>query len=143
MRRREFIAGLGSAAAWPAVGRAQQTDRVRRIGVLTATAENDGAGNAFLTGFMQVLRELGWTDGRNVRVDFRWTGGDTNRLRDFAKELVDLQPDVILAHATPVTAALQRLTQTVPIVGVSDPVGDRFHCEPFPPGRESHRLHLR
>jgi putative tryptophan/tyrosine transport system substrate-binding protein len=111
MRRREFIAGLGTAAAWPMAGRAQQGERVRRVGVLMATAENDRVGNAFVTGFTQGLRELGWIDGRNVRMEFRWTGGNTDRLEGIAKGLVDLQPDVILAHAAPVTAALQRQTQ--------------------------------
>ena len=135
MRRREFIAGLG-AAAWPVVARAQQGERTRRIGVLMATAENDRVGNAFVSGFMQGLGELGWTDGRNVRIEFRWTGGNTDRLGNFAKELVDLQPDVILAHATPVTAALQKQTRTIPIVfvGVSDPVGDHFTASLSHPG---------
>jgi putative tryptophan/tyrosine transport system substrate-binding protein len=125
MRRREFIAGLGSAATWPAVANAQQAERVRRIGVLMALDENDPVAKALLSGFMQGLAESGWTDGRNVHMDFRWTGGDTNRSRDFAKELVDLRPDVILAHATPVTAALQRETRTIPIVFavVGDPIG--------------------
>jgi putative tryptophan/tyrosine transport system substrate-binding protein len=113
MRRREFIAGLGGAAAWPLSARAQQAERIRRIGVLMVTAESDRAGNAFLTSFRQGLRELGWNDSRGVQMDLRWTGGDTNRAREFAKELVDLQPDVILAHATPATAALQRYTRTI------------------------------
>jgi putative tryptophan/tyrosine transport system substrate-binding protein len=136
VRRREFVAGLGSAAAWPLTARAQQIGRVRRIGVLMATAENDSAGNAFVTGFAQSLNGLGWTDGRGARMDFRWTGGSTNRLPDLAKELVDLEPDVILAMATPVTAALQGLTRTIPIVfvGVSDPVGDRFIASLSHPG---------
>jgi putative ABC transport system substrate-binding protein len=126
VNRRELIGALGGAAAWPLVARAQQGEGTRRIGVLMATAENDRVGNAFVSGFMQGLRELGWTDGRNVRMELRWTGGNTNRLENLAKELVDLQPDVILAQATPVTAALQRLTRTIPIVfvGVSDPVGE-------------------
>jgi putative ABC transport system substrate-binding protein len=129
MQRREFIAGLGSAAAaWPAVARAQQGDRVRRIGVLMPTAESDPEAKARLSGFTQGLAELGWTDGRNVRMDVRWIAGSVNRARMFAKELVGLQPDVILAGTTPATAALQRETRTISIVfvSVSDPVGDGF-----------------
>jgi putative tryptophan/tyrosine transport system substrate-binding protein len=136
MRRREFIAGLGGTAAWPLAARAQQGERTQRIGVLMATAQNDRVGNAFVGGFIQGLRELGWIDGRNVRMEFRWTGGNTDRLENFARELVDLQPDVILAHATPVTAALQKQTRTIPIVfvGVSDPVGDHFTASLSHPG---------
>jgi ABC-type uncharacterized transport system substrate-binding protein len=127
MRRREFITLVGGAAAWPLAARAQQPDRMRRIGVLMSI-ENDSDGKAQLSGFMQGLAEIGWTDGRNLRMEIRWGGGDINRIRTFAKELVALQPDVILAHGTPVTAALQRETRTVPIVfvTVTDPVGDGF-----------------
>jgi putative tryptophan/tyrosine transport system substrate-binding protein len=135
MRRREFIAGLG-VAAWPMASHAQQAEpRPRKIGALMVTSENDRAGNAFLTSFRQGLRELGWNDSR-VHMDIRWTGADTNRAREFAKELVDLNPDVILAHATPATAALQRITRTIPIVfvGVSDPVGDHFIASLSRPG---------
>ena len=128
MRRREFIAGLGGAAAWPLAARAQQPDRMRRIGVLMAWDENDPEAKACLSGFTQGLAELGWTDGRNLRMDVRWAAGNVDRMRMFAKELVDLQPDVILANSTPVTAALQRETRTIPIVfvTVSDPVGAGF-----------------
>ena len=124
MRRREFIAGLGSAAAWPVVARAQQGNRVRRISVMMALDETDSEGKALLAGFVHGLSELGWTDGRNVRMDVRWTGGNVDRMQMFAKELVGLDPDVILANSTPATAALQRETRTVPIVfaGVGDPV---------------------
>src|SRR3984893_14958491 len=102
MQRREFIAGLGSAAAaWPAVARAQQPDRMRRIGVLMAIDENDPEGKARLSGFTQGLAELGWTDGRNLRMDVRWGAGNVDRERVFAKELVDLQPDGILANTPP------------------------------------------
>jgi putative ABC transport system substrate-binding protein len=123
MRRREFIAGIGSAAAWPVVARAQQGERVRRIGVLMALDENDPVGKAFLSAFTQGLADLGWTEARNVRMDLRWGGGDTNRIRALAQELVGLQPDVILTAGT-ATAAVQRETRTIPIVftGVSDPV---------------------
>jgi ABC-type uncharacterized transport system substrate-binding protein len=124
LRRREFIAALGGAAAWPLAARAQQSDRVRRIGVLLAGDENDPAWKTPLSAFTQALADLGWTDGRNVRMDLRWAGGDTNRMRAFAQELVGLQPEIILTGSTPPTVALQRETQTIPIVfaSVSDPV---------------------
>jgi putative ABC transport system substrate-binding protein len=128
VRRREFIAGFG-AAAWPLAARAQQpADRVRRIGVLMGTAENDPQGKAFVSGFMQGLGKLGWSDGRNLRIDIRWAPGSVERTRIFAKELVDLQPDVILVGSTSQTAALQRETHSIPIVfaTVSDPVGEGF-----------------
>jgi putative tryptophan/tyrosine transport system substrate-binding protein len=124
MKRREFIAGLGSAAAWPLVTRAQQGDRVRRIGMLMPGDETDPALKTYVSAFTQALADLGWTDGRNVRMDFRWAGGDINRIRALAQELVGLQPDIIVASSTPVTAALQQETRTIPIVfvTVSDPV---------------------
>jgi putative ABC transport system substrate-binding protein len=129
MRRQEFIAGLGGAvAAWPLGARAQQGDRMRRIGVLMSFVENDPEGKAQLSGFTQALAKLGWTDGRNARMDVRWGAGNIDRMRTFAKELVDLQPDVILSHTTAVTVAFQRETRTIPIVfvSISDPVGDGF-----------------
>jgi putative tryptophan/tyrosine transport system substrate-binding protein len=124
MRRREFIAGLGSAAAWPVVARAQQGDSVRRIGVLTSLDENDPEVKRRYSAFTQGLADLGWTDGRNVRVDLRWASGDINRMRALAQELVGSQPDIILAGGTAATIALQRETRTIPIVfvTVSDPV---------------------
>jgi len=128
MRRREFIAGLGSAAvAWPALARAQQGDRIRRIGVLMSFAE-DPETKAFLSVFLQGLAELGWTGGHNVRIEVRWAAANVDRARMYAKELVDLQPDMILAQGTPMTAALQRETRTIPLifVNVSDPVGKGF-----------------
>ena len=94
--RREFIAGLGGAAAWPLAARAQQGDRVRRIGVLTVGGENDPVLKTGISAFIQSLADLGWTDGRNVRMDLRWHGGDINRMRAFAQELVGLQPDIIV-----------------------------------------------
>jgi putative ABC transport system substrate-binding protein len=126
MRRREFIAGLGSAAMWPLVARAQQGDRVRRIGVLTPGDENDPEWKIFVSAFTQALAGLGWTDGRNVRIDLRWGGNDINRTQALAQELVGLQPDVILANTTLATAALQRETRTIPIVfaNVADPVAN-------------------
>jgi putative ABC transport system substrate-binding protein len=124
MRRRAFIAGLGSAAAWPVVARAQQGDRVRRIGVLIPDDENDPETKRRVSAFPQALADLGWTDGRNVRIDLRWASGDPNRIRALAQELVGLQPDIILAQTTLVTVALQRETRTIPIVFVIvvDPV---------------------
>ena len=115
---------LGSAAAWPLVARAQQGDRVRRIGVLMACDENDPVGKRRFSAFTQALADLGWTDGRNVRMDLRWGGGDINRIRALAQELVGLQPDIILTNATPATVAVQRETRTIPIVfaNVGDPV---------------------
>jgi putative tryptophan/tyrosine transport system substrate-binding protein len=128
MRRREFIAGLGGAVAWPMTARAQQGDRVRRIGVLIGFFENDPEAKAYLYTFTQGLADLGWIDGRNLRLDVRWAGGSVDLARTYAQELVALQPDVILSDSTPQTAALQRETQTIPIVFVlvSDPVGSGF-----------------
>jgi putative tryptophan/tyrosine transport system substrate-binding protein len=128
MRRRQFIAGLAGAATWPIAAQAQQAERVRGIGVLMAFDENNPGAKDWLSGFTRGLSEAGWTDGRNVRIDVRWAAGSVDRIRMFAKELVDLQPDVILSHGTPVTAALQRETRTIPIVFVfvADPIGSGF-----------------
>jgi putative tryptophan/tyrosine transport system substrate-binding protein len=124
MRRREFIAGLGSGVAWTAAARAQQGERVRRIGVLNYGDENDPFLKLDLSAFTQTLADLGWTDGRSVRMDLRWSGGDINRLRALAQELVDLQPDIIVTGGTPATVAVQRETRTIPIVAsAADPVG--------------------
>jgi putative ABC transport system substrate-binding protein len=128
VRRRDFITLLGGAAAWPLAARAQQSERMRRIGVLLSVAESDPEGKAQLSGFTLGLAELGWIEGRNLRMEVRWGGGDVDQIRTFAKELVALQPDLIVAQGTPVTAALQRETRTIPIVFVvvTDPVGDGF-----------------
>ena len=124
IRRREFITLLGGAAVWPLAARAQQGDRVRRIGVLINLAPNDPESSARLTAFVQALQQLAWTDGRNVRIDLRGGVGDINRLRALAQELVGLQPDIILAGGTAATIAIQRETPTIPIVftAVTDPV---------------------
>jgi putative ABC transport system substrate-binding protein len=124
MRRREFITALGGAAVWPRVGHTQQPERMRRIGVLMGPAESDPQGQSEMTAFRQGLQVLGWT-GRNVRIAYRWADGDVNRMRTFARELIALQPDAILAVTTPVLAALVDETRTVPIVfvRVSDPLG--------------------
>ena len=124
MKRREFITLLGGAAAWPLAARAQQGERVRRIGVLMAYDESDPEAKAHLSAFVQGLVELGWTNGHNIRMDIRWPAGNIDRVRKSAKELVDLQPDVILSEGTPATFALQRETRTVPVIfaAISDPV---------------------
>jgi putative ABC transport system substrate-binding protein len=127
--RREFITLLGGAAvAWPLRAGAQQGDRVRRIGVLMPFDENDPVYKPRLSAFIEALAALGWADGRNVRMDLRWAGGDTNRIRTLAQELVGLQPDIILAASTPATIALQQEARTIPIVfaTVADPVAQRI-----------------
>jgi putative ABC transport system substrate-binding protein len=103
LRRREFIAGLGGAAAWPLAARAQRGDRVRRIGMLMGGSENDPVAKTFVSAFTQALADSGWTDGRNVRMDLRWASGDNIPIRALAQELVGLQPDVILTGTTPAT----------------------------------------
>jgi putative tryptophan/tyrosine transport system substrate-binding protein len=109
MKRRQFIAGLGSAAAWPLAARAQQGDRVRRIAVLIGDlAQNDPNGIANISAFTRALERLGRTDGRNVRIDIRWAAADVELNAKFAKELVGLRPDVILSGSTPGTAAVKR-----------------------------------
>jgi putative tryptophan/tyrosine transport system substrate-binding protein len=115
MRRREFIAGI-SAAAWSPAVRAQQPDRMRRIGVLMVGDENDPQQKRRLSAFTRALADLGWSDGRNMRIDLRWGGGDTNRMQALAQELVRLQPDIIVTITTPATVAAQQETRTIPIV---------------------------
>ncbi len=112
MRRRDFIKVIsGAAAAWPLAARGQQPDRVRRIGVLMGLAESDPEAKVRAAVFERALQELGWTRGRNIRIDFRWAPGDVEQTRAAAAELLRLAPDVSLAHATPATAALQRATR--------------------------------
>ena len=138
MRRREFItlAGAVATAGLPVIARAQQPTRVRRVGVLLAFNEDDPRARSWLTVFNQELSVLGWVTGRNIQQDVRWAGDNVSRMRSFAKELVGLQPDVILAFGTPVTAALKQETQTIPIVFaiVSDPVGEGFVASLSQPG---------
>ena len=126
MRRRDFIAGLGGAAAWPLAARAQQGDRERRVGVLMVGDENDPVQKTYASALTQALGDLGWTDGRNLRIDLRWGRGDINRIRALAQELVGLQPDIILTGTSPATAAVQRETRTIPIVfaNLGDPVAN-------------------
>jgi putative tryptophan/tyrosine transport system substrate-binding protein len=136
MRRREFIAGLG-AAAWPLVARAQQRRPIRRIGVMMGLyAADDPEGLARVTAFVQGLQERGWTDGRNVRIEFRWPLGDGDRQRRYASELVALGPDVALAGGGPALAAFQQASSTVPVVfaNVNDPVGSGFVASLARPG---------
>ena len=137
MKRREFITLLGGAAAWPLAARAQQPERMRRVGVLMNLAENNTEAWGRRAAFQQALQQLGWTDGGNVRIDYRWAGNDASRLRRYAAELVALAPDVILANATPSVAALQEATHTVPVVfvNVADPVGAGFVASLARPGR--------
>jgi putative tryptophan/tyrosine transport system substrate-binding protein len=129
MKRREFITVLGgAAAAWPLAALAQQSERVRRIGVLMGLAANDPEGQARIAAFLQGLQELGWSVGRNVRIDIRWSAGNADDTRKYAAELVALAPDIILASTTPSAGALLQATRTVPIVFtvVADPVGAGF-----------------
>jgi len=123
IRRREFISALGGAAGWPLAARAQQSNRVRHIGVLIGGGdESDPVWKPRLSAFTQALSDLGWTDGRNVRMDVRWHGDNNNRIAALAQELLSLQPDVILTSAFIATIVLLRETRTIPImyVGVSD-----------------------
>jgi putative ABC transport system substrate-binding protein len=125
MRRRQFITLLGGAAAvWPLAARAQQGDRARRIGALMPYDENDPEGKRRYSAFTNALAGLGWTEGRNVRIDLYWAGADIDRMRALAPELVGLQPDIIVTNGTPPTVAVQRETRTIPIVfaNVADPV---------------------
>jgi putative ABC transport system substrate-binding protein len=140
--RRDFITLLGSAAAWPLAARAQQGNRVRRIGVLMPYDENDPVAKTRLSALTQALGDLGWTHGRNVRMDLRWAGGDSNRIRGLARELVGLQPDIIVTGGTAATAALQRASPTIPIVfaTVGDPVASGLVPKHQPAGREHNRL---
>jgi putative ABC transport system substrate-binding protein len=129
VRRREFITLFGAgAAAWPLAARAQQPERMRRIGVLLSTAADDPESSARTASFLKGLQQLGWIEGRNLRIDIRWAAGDAELYRKYAAELVALAPDVILASSSPTVAALQAATRTVPIVFAHavDPVGAGF-----------------
>ena len=137
MRRRKFIMLLGgSVFAWPLAALAQQPEQLRRIGVLSLLAETDTEAQAQDAAFRKQLTDLGWVDGRNIRVDYRWGAGSVGRVRLFAKELVGLNPDVLVSITTPPTAALQSETKTVPIVFamVSDPLGSGFVASFARPG---------
>src|SRR5262245_42414666 len=128
MRRRDFITLIGGAAAWPLGARAQQLTRMRRVGVLLGLAANDPESQVRVVTFVQALQQLGWTEGRNVRIDIRWAGGNADDLRKYAAELVALAPDVIFTTASFPAAALLQATRSVPTVftNVPDPVGAGF-----------------
>ena len=137
MRRREFITFLGgTAAAWPLAARAQQAERVRRIGVLMAISEDDPQARARVAVFRQALADLSWTEGRNLKIEWRWTGGDMARVREYTAEMVRLAPEVILANGTPNVAALKQATTSIPIVFVvvNDPVAQGFIASMAHPG---------
>src|SRR5215468_3903505 len=138
MRRRDLIKGIaGSAAVWPLVARAQQPDRMRLIGVLMGYAESGSSGQTLIAAFRDGLQKLGWTEGRNTRIDIRWaTPSDAESIRRYAKELVALQPDLIVSSTTPITAALLEQTRTMPIIfpALSDPLGSGFVASFSRPG---------
>jgi putative ABC transport system substrate-binding protein len=137
VKRREFITLIGGAAvAWPLAARAQQGERVRRIGVLMAYAESDPEAQAFVAAFREGLQKLGWTEGRNVQIDTHWAALDVEATQRFAKELIALQPELILSQTTPTTAALLQQTRSIPIVfaNISDPVGSGFVASLQQPG---------
>ena len=115
MRRREFIKVIsGAAATWPFAVHAQQPDRIRRLGVLMAVAESDADVRKGIALFQQRLQELGWKDGHNIRIDYRWGDADAERIQALAKELVDLQPDVLVGHSTPSAKGLLKQTRSIP-----------------------------
>jgi len=128
MRRREFIAVLGGGAAWPVTARAQKSGALKRVGVLMGYAEDDSEAQAYFAAFREGLQKLGWTEGRNLRIDTRWAALKVEAMQRFASEFVALEPDIVLSQITPTTAALLRQTRTIPIVFamVADPVGSGF-----------------
>ena len=143
MNRRAFIALLGSVAAWPVAARAQQADRVRRIGVVTSALETDADLQALYAVLRQALQQLGWTEGRNIKFDQRFgSAGDSDVVRRHAQELVALAPDVIVASGSQNVAALQQVSRTVPIVflGIVDPVGAGFVASLARPGGNTTRF---
>jgi putative ABC transport system substrate-binding protein len=136
MTRREFIAGLGGAAAWPLAVRAQQGDRVRRIGVLLSAAATEAEYQGYLAAFVQEMRRLGWSEGQNLRLDVRWNAGDAVLSHTYAAELIRLRPDVIVTHSSVNLAAVEQATKTIPIVFVvvSDPITQGFVSNIRQPG---------
>ena len=137
MKRRDFIALLsGAAAAWPLAARTQQNEALRSVGVLMSVAANDPEGNDRFTAFRQGLQQLGWVEGRNVRIDVRWSGGNSDNIRKYAGELATLAPDVILATGSATVGPLLQATRTVPIVfvGLVDPVGAGYVASLAHPG---------
>ena len=136
MKRREFISLLGGAASWPLAALAQQVEQMRRVGVLMPFSEIDSDAQANITAFRQALQMLGWTDSRNVRIDYRWGGGELERIGAYASELVRLKPDVILASSPLVLQPLLQETRSIPIVftQITDPVGSGFVASLARPG---------
>jgi len=137
VNRRSFITLVGGAAAvWPLAARAQQPAGVRRLGVLLNLSENDVEAQRLVKAFREGLAQFGWADGRNLRLDYRWAGGDVGRIKTFAKELVELSPDIMVGYATPSVAALQQETRSIPIVflSVTDPVGQGLVASLAHPG---------
>jgi putative ABC transport system substrate-binding protein len=136
MKRREFITLFGGAAAWPLAARAQQAGGMRRIGLLMAFAESDREGQSFVTAFREGLQKPGWMEGRNIRIDIRWAAGETEAMQRLAKELVALQPELIVSANTATTAALLQQTRAIPIifVNVSDLIGSGFVASLSRPG---------
>jgi len=137
LKRREFIAVLGAAmTAWPIAARAQQSIGIRRLGVLLNLSENDVEAQRLVKAFREGLAQFGWADGRNLLIDYRWAGGDIGRIKTFAKELVQLSPDILVGYATPSVAALQQETRSIPIVflSVTDPVGQGLVASLAHPG---------
>jgi putative ABC transport system substrate-binding protein len=136
MRRRDLAKVIAGAAVWPIAAHAQQSQKMRRIGVLSSLAETDPEAQAWDAAFRRRLIELQWIDGRNLHIDYRWGAGSVDRMQLFAKELVRLNPDVLVSISTPATAALQAETRTIPIVfaWVSDPVGSGFVSSLANPG---------
>ena len=137
IERRKFLATLGGAAvAWPLAVRAQQPERVGRIGVLMAYAQNDREYQSYLAAFREELQKLGWTEGRNVQIDYRWAALDPELMRRFARELIALQPDVILSSSSPTTASLLQETRSIPIIfaNIADPVGSGLVASLSRPG---------
>jgi putative tryptophan/tyrosine transport system substrate-binding protein len=137
LHRRSFITLLGGAAAWPLAAGAQQAERMRRIGVLMGYPEGDPQAQANVTALRQGLQNLGWIEGRTVQIDYRWVGGDPDKARTFARELIGMTPDVIVPSTNQVTRILQQETRTIPIVFafVGDPVGSGFVASLARPGR--------
>jgi putative tryptophan/tyrosine transport system substrate-binding protein len=137
MRRRKFIALLGgAAAAWPLASYAQQGERARLVGVLMTYAENDPDAQSLIAAFRSALTRLGWAENNNLRIEFRWAAGDADKIKTFAKEIVDLRPDAILGQDTFAVQALSRETRTIPIVfaTVADPIGSKFAASLAHPG---------
>jgi putative ABC transport system substrate-binding protein len=142
VKRREFITLLGGGAAWPLAARAQQSNRMRRIAVLMNLSVSDAVGQARVAAFSRGLQELGWTEGRNIHIDYRWVGGESERSRASAKDVIDLQPEVIFAQGTLSLQSVSQQTRSLPIVfsNVSDPVGDGFVAQSGASGRQHYRI---